>query len=494
MKADVTLEPIRAPALSAPPSGGTLVPAGLRSPSAMALGSDDTIVAIATPLGVGGVGIVRLSGPAAVAIVDGFFRPARGGPLARSPTHRLRHGWALREGQPVDEVLAVVMRAPHSYTREDVVEVHCHGGTLVLRTVLELATAAGARLAQPGEFTQRAFLNGRIDLTQAEAVGDLVHTRSALGLRVSANQLRGRLHDEIEALRDELRQVAALVAAGIDFPEEDVVFAHRGEIEGRLGAVQARLDALLARAGQGRILREGLAVAIVGRPNVGKSSLLNALLRENRAIVTDIPGTTRDTLEEAAEVGGLMLRLVDTAGIRHSEDVVEREGIERARRAIAHADLVLLVLDASAPLTADDEALLAEVPPQATLVALNKRDRLAAAAPDWAPRLSGHEWLAISALRGDGLAELEARIRAWALRDERPVLEDALLTNLRQEQAARAARAALHDAQAALAARVGEELLAVELERVLQALGDIVGATTPDDLLERIFAQFCIGK
>jgi tRNA modification GTPase len=476
------------------PAGGPRAvepPAG-REP--MVLRSEETIVAIATPLGVGGVGVVRLSGPQAVAIADAFFRPAHGEPLSRSPSHLLRHGWVLDAGRPVDEVLAVVMRAPHSYTREDVVELHGHGGTLVLRTVLELATRGGARLARPGEFTLRAFLNGRIDLTQAEAVGDLVRTRSALGLQVSANQLRGRLHDEIAALQDEVQQVAALVAAGIDFPEEDVVFAHQGEIAGRLERVRARLEALLARASTGRIVREGLAVAIVGRPNVGKSSLLNALLRENRAIVTDIPGTTRDTLEEAAEVGGLMLRLVDTAGIRHSEEVVEREGIQRARRAIAAADLVLLVLDGAEPLTSDDETLLGEALPGATLVVVNKQDRLGGRKPDWIGRLEGREWLGLSALTGAGLPELEQRIRSWVLRDERPVLEDALITNLRQEQAARQAAEAVRDALQAVHGGVGEELLAVDLQRVLSALGEIVGVTTPDDLLNRIFAEFCIGK
>lgn len=460
----------------------------------MALRSEDTIVAIATPLGVGGVGIVRLSGPQAVAIADGFFRPARGGALAQAPTHHLRYGWVEREGHPVDEVLAVAMRAPHSYTCEDVVEVHCHGGTLVLRTVLELATGAGARLAQPGEFTQRAFLNGRLDLTQAEAVGDLVRSRSALGLQVSANQLRGRLHDEILALRDAVQHAAALVAAGIDFPEEDVVFAHREDIAGRLRGVQARLATLLERAAQGRLLREGLAVAIVGRPNVGKSSLLNALLRENRAIVTEVPGTTRDTLEEAAEIGGLMLRLVDTAGIRRTEDVVEREGIERARRAMARADLVLLVLDGTEPLTPDDETLLAEAPPGATLVVVNKQDRLGRRPAPWADRLVEHAWLGLSALTGEGLPEMERWIRHWALSDERPVLEDALITNLRQEQAARQAHEAVQGALATLEQALGDELLAVDLDRVLFALGDIVGETTPDDLLNRIFAEFCIGK
>jgi tRNA modification GTPase len=476
-------------------AGGRPAGAGpLRSASPMALRNEETIVAIATPLGVGGVGIVRLSGPRAVPIADGLFRPAHGEPLARSPSHLLRYGWVLDGERPVDEVLAVAMRAPHSYTREDVAELHCHGGTRVLRTVLELALRAGARLARPGEFTLRAFLNGRIDLTQAEAVGDLVRTRSALGLQVSANQLRGRLHAEIVALQGEVQHVAALVAAGIDFPEEDVVFAHRSDIAARLGAVHGRLAALLDRAAQGRIAREGLAVAIVGRPNVGKSSLLNALLRENRAIVTEIPGTTRDTLEEAAEVGGLMLRLVDTAGIRHTDDRVEREGIGRARRAIAVADLVLLVLDGAEPLTPDDEALLAEVPAQAALLVVNKQDRLGGRPPPWIGRLQGRDWLGLSALTGEGLPALEARIRGWALHDERPVLEEALLTNLRQQEAARHALEATQGALQALESGLGEELLAVDLERVLLALGEIVGATTPDDLLERIFAEFCIGK
>jgi tRNA modification GTPase len=484
--------PHRQPAASW--AAGAQSRAAARRASPMALSSDDTIVAIATPLGVGGVGIVRLSGPQAVAIVEGFFRPTGGEGLAHSQSHLLRHGWVLRQGRAVDEALAVVMRAPHSYTREDVVEVHCHGGVLVLRTVLELAQAAGARLAEPGEFTLRAFLNGRIDLTQAEAVGDLVRSRSALGLQVAADQLRGRLHDAIAAVREDVQHVAALVAAGIDFPEEGVVFAHGNEIAARLHGVAERLEALLARAAQGRIVREGLAVTIVGRPNVGKSSLLNALLRESRAIVTEVPGTTRDTLEESAEIGGLMLRLVDTAGIRRTDDRVEREGIARARHAIARADLVLLVLDGAEPLGADDETLLDETPPAASLVVVNKRDLMAGAPPAWAPRLQGRAWVSLSALTGEGLPALEQHIRRWALSDERPVLEDALLTNLRQEQAARRALEATRGAQQALAQGLGEELLAVDLDRILLALGDILGVTTPDDLLGRIFAQFCIGK
>ncbi len=456
--------------------------------------SEDTIVAIATALGASGVGIVRLSGPRAVSIVEGMFRPSAGGPLARARSHHLRHGWIEDEGRPVDEVLAVVMRRPRSYTGEDVVEVHCHGGTMVLRTVLELACRRGARLARPGEFTQRAFLNGRIDLTRAEAVGDLVASRSALALQASVNQLRGRLYEEIRELAEQVRQAAALVAAGIDFPDEDVVFTHREDLRARLEAVRGRLEVLLQGAGRGRLMREGLPVAIVGRPNVGKSTLLNPLLREERAIVTEIPGTTRDTVEEAVEMGGLMLRLVDTAGIRRTADPVEQQGIGRARAALERAELALLVLDGSAPLTGDDRLLLDEVPAAASLVVINKADRLGGGRPGWEAELEGRERLLLSAVTGDGLPEMERWIEHWALDGERPVAEEALITNLRQEQAATGAREALDTALAALADGLGEELLAIDLERVLSALGDIVGETTPDDLLGRIFAEFCIGK
>lgn len=456
--------------------------------------NDDTIAAIATPLGTGGIGIVRLSGRHAVAIVDSLFRGHGGRSLAAAESHRFIHGWLERNGETIDEALAVVMRAPHSYTREDVVELHCHGGTLVTRTVLEMACRGGARLAQPGEFTWRAFLNGRLDLTQAEAVGDIVAARSTLGLRVSANQLRGSLHASIQALRDDIAHAAALVAAGIDFPEEDVVFAHREEICSQLTAARERLEALIRTAAHGRMLREGLGVAIVGKPNVGKSSLLNALLRENRAIVTDIPGTTRDTIEEPVTLGGLAVRLIDTAGIRETADVVEREGISRAERAISKADLVLVVLDGSAPLEAADRQVLALAPSGAALAVVNKRDRMAGDEPPWIGELGPLPHVAISALTGDGLPSLEQSIINWALRDDKPRLEDAMITNLRQQDAARRASEALAEALRGMKEGRGEELLAVDLSRALDALGDIVGETTADDLLNRIFAEFCIGK
>jgi tRNA modification GTPase len=456
--------------------------------------SEDTIAAIATPLGIGGVGIVRLSGDKAVSIVDPIFRPAAGDSLASAESHRMLYGWIATEDGPIDEVLVVAMRAPRSYTREDVVEIHCHGGPLVLQTVLELVCWAGARLAEPGEFTLRAFFNGRIDLTQVEAVADIVRARSQAGLRVTANQLRGRLYEAIQGLKEELSHVAALLAAGIDFPEEDVVFAHREEIAARLDKGRTQLRELLRTAERGRILREGLAVAIAGRPNVGKSSLLNALLRENRAIVTEVPGTTRDTVEEAAEVGGVVLRLTDTAGIRTTADRVEKEGIARSRRALDEADLVLLLLDGSEPLTGEDTALLDEADPEATLVIVNKRDLMAAPRPAWAERLAGFEYTALSTLTREGLDDLEAHVRRRVFRGEVPVSEHGMITNLRQKQAAQQALEALEAAREGLEGNIGDELLAIDLQRALDALGAIVGETTADDLLNRIFAEFCIGK
>lgn len=460
----------------------------------MRIKSEDTIAAVATPMGVGGVGIIRLSGAAALGIAQGLFRASGRRALGQAPSHQMLHGWIETEGVTLDEVLAVYMRAPHSYTGEDVVELHGHGGAMVLQTLLEAVCRAGARLAEPGEFTMRAFFNGRMDLTRVEAVSDIVNAGSALGLQVSANQLRGRLYEAILALKEDVAHVAALVAAGIDFPEEDVVFSHRDDIVGRLRGVAAALGEMVARAGQGRLLREGLAVAIVGRPNVGKSSLLNALLRENRAIVTDIPGTTRDTLEETAQFGGLLLRLIDTAGIRATEDPVEREGVRRSEKAMAQADLVLLLLDGSAPLTEEDRRLLDESPGARTLLVVNKRDRMTGDAPAWAEELRHRTWVAISALTGEGLAAMEQQVRHLAFEEERPQLEHVLITNLRQQQAAQQALEAVEQALRGVDEQVGDELLAIDVGRALDALGDIVGETTADDLLNRIFAEFCIGK
>lgn len=454
---------------------------------------EDTIAAIATPPGVGGIGIVRISGSRAVGIADALFRPAGKCRLGQAASHHLLHGWLEHKAEVLDEVMAVVMRRPRSYTCEDVVELHCHGGLFALRETLRAVLEGGARLAQRGEFTLRAFLNGRMDLTQAEAVMDVVHARAPLGLRLALDQLRGRLAKEIAALQEQLREVAAFIAAGIDFAtEEDVLAAQQERIDELLARTRGRLEALIAGAEQGRRLREGFSVALSGAPNVGKSSLLNALLRENRAIVTKVPGTTRDTLEEEAELGGLAVQLIDTAGLRRGRSAAERAGIDRSMEAAARADLILFVLDGTRPPNATERARIRTLAPQKILIVLNKQDRMAHVPAPWQASLGAGEAICVSALRGDGLEELAKRIAERGIAGPRK--EDALLTQLRQREAAVRALEAVRSTEDALAAGQGEELLAMDLDEALAALGEIVGETTAEDLLERIFSRFCIGK
>ncbi len=456
---------------------------------------DDTIAAIATAMGPAGIGVIRISGSESIAVTQSLFRPSRARlNLHQAATHRLYHGWIHDGEQPVDEVMITLMRAPRSYTTEDVVEIQCHGSVMVLQTILKLLLDQGIRLAQPGEFTQRAFFYGRLDLTQVEAVSDLIHARSRLGIQAAVNQLRGKLYTAIEAVKEQVAYVAALVEALIDFSDEDEEFTHRDDCIQRLGQARQDLEQLLASAERGKIMRSGLGTALIGRPNVGKSSLLNALLREKRAIVTDIPGTTRDVIEEAIQIQGLALRLIDTAGIRTTDNVVENEGIERSRQAWESADVVVLVLDASQPLTSEDERLLEDSNPHKTVIALNKKDLLPHSDLAWKDRLEGFDAVFVSATHGEGMDALEQALFRKGTHGDDWTHEQAMITNLRQQQAAQEALAALDLALEGLEAEVGEELLAVDLGSCLHALGKVVGETTADDLLNRIFAEFCIGK
>ena len=323
----------------------------------------DTIAAIATPLGVGGIGVVRLSGPDAVAVAQRVFVRPGGLPLTRLQSHRAYHGFVVdAQGERIDEALLCAMRQPHSYTREDVAEISCHGGVMIVQRVLETVLAQGARVAEPGEFTRRAFLNGRLDLTQAEAVIDLINARTQASHRAAINQLDGALSRHLRALREDLIQVSVYLEAGIDFPEEDLQLVSEAVLCERLQGVATRLEALSASFARGRLLRDGMAVAVVGRPNVGKSSLLNALLGRDRAIVSPQPGTTRDTIEEELSIDGVLVRLTDTAGLHTATDVIEQEGMRRARTAVERAELLIVVLDGSTALTADDLLVLAETP------------------------------------------------------------------------------------------------------------------------------------
>ncbi len=454
---------------------------------------DDTIAAVATPLQPSGLGVIRVSGTEAVSLVEPLFK-GRVRPLKKAETHKLLSGWIHDEGELLDKVLLVVMRAPHSYTTEDVVEIQCHGSPLVLRTILDLVLRQGARLAEAGEFTQRAFLHGRLDLTQVEAVADLIHASSEVGAKLAAQQLHGKLYQAIDIVKKQVVSIASLIEAGIEFPEEGLEFTQHEDCLQRLDHACADLENMLSHAEQGRRMREGFAVALIGRPNVGKSSLLNTLLREQRAIVTTIPGTTRDSIEESVQIQGVAFRLTDTAGIRKTADLLETEGIRRTQIVRDKADLVLLILDSSEQLTEEDQTLIRDVEQERTIVVLNKKDRLSAKLPEWYEAISAMESVLISAKTGDGCDELESCLFAKATQGGLPQQDEIWITNRRQQQAAKNALAALQQAREIFENSDGEEFLAVDLRSCLNALGEIVGETTPDDLLGQIFSEFCIGK
>jgi len=450
---------------------------------------DDTIAAISTPLGEGGIGIVRLSGPDSLAILHKVFvRPAsRASPL---PPRFLHYGHIVdpESNQVLDEVLAVSLPAPRTYTRQDMAEIHAHGGIVPLQRILQLVLRCGARLAQPGEMTLRAFLNGRIDLAQAEAVLDVVRAKTEASLRVALNQLGGQLSQQVRAARAALIQVLAYLTATIDFAEDDIP---PQDIGPSLDEVGARLERLLASAEQGLIYRQGVRAAIVGRPNVGKSSLLNALLRANRAIVTPIPGTTRDTLEETVNLRGIPLVLVDTAGIASTADMIERLGIERSRAALAGADLVLFVVDASEPLTPADGEIASLVGARPAIVVLNKSDLRRVDAEGVLPAAPR---VALSALTGMGLSDLETAIADLVLAGRVLASDEPVLSNPRHRDVLQRARDHLRTAQDAHTHGLAADLITIDLTAAVNALGEITGETATEDLLEAIFSNFCVGK
>jgi tRNA modification GTPase len=452
---------------------------------------DDTIVAIGTPLGEGGIGIIRISGSDAHDLLRCLVVPARRSQGEPWPPWRMGYGHVVApaSGEVVDEVLAVWMPAPRTYTRQDVAEIHCHGGLLPLRRVLELCLAAGARPAEPGEFTLRAFMNGRLDLAQAEAVVDVVRSRSRAGLQTAVGQLQGHLSEHVRAAREQLLAALAHLEAAIDFPADEIPAC---DLEAVLSEAGAEIDRLLAGSEQGMAYRQGIRTAIVGRPNVGKSSLLNALLRSERAIVTPIPGTTRDTLEETAVVGGVPLVLVDTAGIAPTADPVERLGVERSEQAMASADLVLLVVDGSEPPTGQDRALAARAQGQTAVLVVNKADL--PPAPGAEGLLPGRPAVHVSALTGAGLADLERAVLETVLAGHIRADETPLVSRPRHVDALRRAREHVTAALEARRAGWPDDCLAVDVTGAAAALGEITGETVTDDLVARVFADFCLGK
>jgi tRNA modification GTPase len=455
---------------------------------------DDTIVAIATPAGRGGIGVVRLSGPDARHIAAGMLRLRN----AIAPAHSLFGDLVDDAGERVDEVVVTYFAKPHSYTTDDVIEISAHGSPVVLRSIVERAIATGARLAEPGEFTMRAYLNGRIDLTQAEAVRDLIESQTLFQAKVAAQQLGGALSQRLQPIKNELIKLIALLEAGIDFAEDDVSVAPDEQVVHAIGKVRKPLQELAASFSFGKIVHEGITLAIVGRPNVGKSSLFNRLVERERAIVTPIPGTTRDTVSETVAIEGIPVKLIDTAGIRESSDMVESLGIERSRQAIADADVVLVVTDAAHPDDGKIDAHLLQMTEQRPrVVAVNKVDLVPGTEHQVPSSLSTSNGtqsavLRTSAVTGQGIAELRAQIVETATGGA--AHEAGYLTNTRHHGLVQDSLRALDAAEEAVQNKTPHEMLLLDLYSALRPLDAITGQTTPDDVLNLIFSTFCIGK
>ena len=449
----------------------------------MAILENDTIVAISTPPGRGGIGIVRLSGPAARAIAEPLLKLRH--PLAPA---QARFAEVIgNSGETLDEAVVTLFESPHSYTTEDLVEIAAHGSPVLLDYLVRQCIAAGARLAEPGEFTQRAFLSGRLDLTQAEAVHDLIEATTLHQARIAAQQLGGALSRQISPIKQQLIALIAALEAGIDFAEDDIDTLPTAQITQQIEAIQTPLRTLEQTFAYGKIVRDGFTLAIVGRPNAGKSSLFNRLVQRDRAIVTATPGTTRDLVTERVSLEGIPVELIDTAGLRHSTDEAEIIGIAKTREAMAEADVVLLVLDATAPLHPEDESTITTLTNRPLIIAINKSD-LSTNTP-----LTHHPTIKTSALTGEGLAVLRTEILSH-ITATAPTSETAILTNLRQQQAVTAALAALTRATQAAANAIPHEMLLLDLYESLNALDALTGSTTSDDILNLIFSTFCIGK
>lgn len=451
----------------------------------------DTITAIATPLGEGAIGIVRISGTEAVAIANRIFQ---GKNLETVDSHTLNYGHILDpdRNEILDEVMVGVMRAPRTFTREDVIEINTHGGIAVTNEILQLILRQGARMAEPGEFTKRAFLNGRVDLTQAEAIMDIIRAKTDKAMNIAVKQLDGSLKDLIDNTRQEILNTLAQVEVNIDYPEyDDVEEMTTALLREKTQEFQNLLENLLRTARRGKILREGLSTAIIGRPNVGKSSLLNNLLREDKAIVTDIAGTTRDVIEEYVNIKGVPLKLIDTAGIRETDDIVEKIGVERSRQALAEADLILLVLNASEKLTEQDRALLALSDMTRRIVLLNKTDLREEIEAEELPE----DVIRISVLENQNIDQIEERINQLFFDNAGIVEQDATyLSNSRHISLIEQAVQSLQAVNEGLELGMPVDLLQVDLTRTWQILGEITGDAAPDELITKLFSQFCLGK
>ena len=457
--------------------------------------SSDTIAAIATAVGESGIGIIRISGPEAIAITNQVFEPKQDKDLNEVESYTAHYGHIVEEEQVVDEVITLIMKEPKTYTKEDVVEINCHGGTVVLRKILNLVLDQGARLAEPGEFTKRAFLNGRIDLAQAEAVADLIQSKTEASMEVALDQLEGGLSDQVNDIRQDLIALLAHLEATIDFPEDEIEDFQSEELGARIDTVEQKIDDLLATSERGKILKEGVEAAIVGRPNVGKSSLLNALVREKRAIVTDIPGTTRDVIEEVINIDGIPVKIIDTAGIRNAENQIEKIGVEKSEEYLTKAELILLVVDISDGITDEDKKLMRDAQNKEVVVIANKLDlehqleleKIKEILPE-APIVK------TAAIANQGISELEDAIADLVYSGKINAQEETMVSSLRHKKALERAKENVSDVKSTWEQGLPNDFLTIDLRAALEAVNEITGDAIGEDIIDQIFADFCLGK
>lgn len=456
---------------------------------------EDTIAAIATAMAPSGIGIVRISGPEAVAVADRLYRgKKKEKKLADMKSHTIHYGWIVEKEQVLDEVLVMLMRGPHSYTGEDTVEIDCHGGVLAVKRVLEAVLHAGARIADPGEFTKRAFLNGRIDLSQAEAVMDVISAKSEYALQSSVSQLQGSVRRAVKEIREKLLYEIAFIESALDDPEHISLDGYPEKLEGIVQEEKRKIEKLLKSADDGKMLQEGIKTVILGKPNAGKSSILNLLVGEEKAIVTDIAGTTRDVLEEQISLGGISLRMLDTAGIRSTADKVEQIGVERAKEHAKNADLILYVVDASVPLDENDGQIMELLKGRKTILLLNKSDLETVISKEELTARIDAPVLNISAREETGLAELEALIKEMFFQGEISFNDEVYITNMRQKRALEEALESLKLVENSIAMGMPEDFFSIDLMNAYERLGSIIGEAVGEDLVNEIFSKFCTGK
>ena len=454
----------------------------------------DTIAAIATAMTSSGIGIIRISGGQAFEVIEKIFKKKNGGKIDLSRSHTVQYGYICDQDEVIDEVLVLIMKGPHSYTAEDTVEIDCHGGVLMMKKILETVIQYGARPAEPGEFTKRAFLNGRIDLSQAEAVIDVIKAPNEYALKSSVSQLKGKMSEKVKALREKIIYEIAYIESALDDPEHISLDGYGEELAKKLEPMVKELERLIASADNGKVMSEGVKTVILGKPNAGKSSLMNVLVGEERAIVTDIAGTTRDTLEEHIRLRGISLNVVDTAGIRDTEDVVEKIGVTKARTAAEDADLIIYVVDASVPLDENDRDIIEMIRNRKAVVLLNKTDLEQVVSVEELEKQTGHRVIPVSAKEETGIEELEKEIQSMFYQGDIDFNDEVYVTNIRHKTALTESLSSLKLVQKSIEDGMPEDFYSIDLMNAYEQLGTIIGEAVEDDLVNEIFSKFCMGK